>query len=372
VVEVTFVIPCLNEEISLPHVLREINNVFRDSELVYEILVADNGSVDDSVMIARSFGATVVSVSTRGYGYALREGISAAKGKFVVMGDADGSYLFEDSSEMIQLLQNGCDVVVGNRFKGGIEPKAMPFSHRYFGNPVLSALGRLLFGLRLGDMHCGLRAFNKKRVESLNLATGGMEFASEMIVAAFHHGYQVEEVPVRLRRDLRNRPPHLKTWADGWRHLRFLLAYSSWWLMLAAALISAISGFVLMVLSIRGPVTFGNITFSFRTAIVAFGVLNISLTTSWTFLIARQMTFQRVNSKKHVVRIIGFASLLVCLFGLIMILQHLQYWGRANFGGLPIEDGMLGLIGATFCFSTGAVSFFLFLLYGVANALRPE
>ncbi len=371
-VEITFVIPCLNEEVSLPQVLCEIDNVFKDSELTYEVLVADNGSVDDSVSIARSFGARVISVSSLGYGYTLREGISAAKGKFVVMGDADGSYLFEDSIEMIQLLRNGCDVVVGNRFKGGIEPKAMPLLHRFFGNPALTALGKLLFGLRLGDMHCGLRAVNKERVEGLNLVAGGMEFASEMIVAACHQKYQIEEVPVRLRKDLRNRPPHLRTWADGWRHLRFLLAFSSWWLVLAVAVISAISGLTLMVLSIMGSVTIGNITFSYRTAIVSFGVLNISSSALWTFLIARQFLFQRVITNKHVVGTIGLMSLVLCLFGMVLIVKYLQIWGRLGFGGLPIEDGMLGLIGATFCFSTGAVSFFLSLLYRIANTLNSK
>ena len=231
-VEVSFVLPCLNENESLEHVISEINHVFGNSDYVYEIVVADNGSVDGSIETALRLGAKLVHVNERGYGAALRGGIEAATGNKVVMGDADGSYSFRESAPMIRLLDSDCDLVIGNRFKGGIESGAMPRLHKYLGNPILSFIGRKLFKIKIGDFHCGIRAFKRDAILGLKLRSNGMEFASEMLVLAGKKKLNIKEIPVSLKPDLRTRPPHLRTWTDGWRHLRFLFAYSPKWTFL--------------------------------------------------------------------------------------------------------------------------------------------
>jgi glycosyltransferase involved in cell wall biosynthesis len=245
--DVTIVLPCLNEAETLATCIRKALRGIRDSGLNGEVVIADNGSEDGSQDIAVSEGARLVHVPVRGYGAALMAGIKSAKGKFVLMADADDSYHFSHLPRFIAALDAGCDLVMGNRFKGEIEPGAMPFLHKYLGNPVLTWLGRLFFRVPVGDFHCGIRAFRKSAIESLNLSTTGMEFASEMVVKASLAGLKIVDVPTTLSRDGRSRAPHLRTWRDGWRHLRFLLLYSPRWLflypgallMLFGALVSA-------------------------------------------------------------------------------------------------------------------------------------
>jgi len=233
-VDVTILLPCLNEIQALPHCLTNAHAALRRIEAEYgfsgEILVSDNGSTDGSQSIAHRLGARVVHVEEKGYGAALIAGCSQANGRFVVMGDADGSYDFRDSVAMIGQLADGADLCMGSRFKGGIEPGAMPWKNRYIGNPVLTGVLNFFFHAGIDDAHCGIRAFAKSSFERLKLSGTGMEFASEMIIKAALLRMRIDEVPATLKKDLRKRPPHLRPWRDGWRHLRYLMMLSPSWL----------------------------------------------------------------------------------------------------------------------------------------------
>ena len=219
--DLTILMPCLNEAETLAICVRQAAQAIHDAGVTGEVLVADNGSVDGSLEIAAAEGARVVNVSTRGYGAALIAGIEAARGKYVMMADADASYHFEHLPRFLPKLDEGYDLVMGNRFAGSIEPGAMPPLHKYLGNPVLSAAGRIFFRIPVRDFHCGLRAFRRDAIVGLHLRTTGMEFASEMVVKASLAGLRMTEVPTTLSPDGRSRPPHLRSWRDGWRHLRF-------------------------------------------------------------------------------------------------------------------------------------------------------
>lgn len=217
--------PCLDEAATVATCIRKAQRFLVESAIAGEVVVADNGSVDGSPAIARSLGARVVSVETKGYGSAVSGGIAAARGIFVIIGDADDSYDFSNLSPFVERLREGYDLVMGNRFTGGIHPGAMPALHRYVGNPVLTAIGRAFFRTPCGDFHCGLRGVRKDSAIVLDLRTTGMEFATEMVVKATLAGMRIAEVPTPLARDGRNRPSHLRRWQDGWRHLRFLLLF---------------------------------------------------------------------------------------------------------------------------------------------------
>ena len=229
-IEVSIVMPCLNEEESIRQCIAMAQEGLERAGAVGEIVIADNGSTDGSQEIARGLGARVVDVPAKGYGAALMGGFEAARGRYVIMGDADDSYDFGHIEAFVERLRAGDDLVMGNRFRGGIEDGAMPFLHRYLGNPVLSFVGRLLFPSAIGDFHCGLRGFRREILPALDLQSPGMEFASEMVVKATLGKLKISEVPTTLSPDLRSRPPHLRTWRDGWRHLRFLLLFSPRWL----------------------------------------------------------------------------------------------------------------------------------------------
>jgi glycosyltransferase involved in cell wall biosynthesis len=230
--EVSVVMPCLNECRTVGACVQEAVATLHRLGLSGEVVVADNGSTDGSHEIADSLGARVIHVPTKGYGSALQAGIAAARGKFIIMGDADSSYDFSQIGEFLHKLDDGSDLVIGNRFAGGIKPGAMPPLHRYLGNPILTRLGRLLYKFPVRDSQCGLRAFRKDAIEKLGLQMLGMEFASEMIVKAALFHLRIAELPTVLSQDGRDRRPHLRTWRDGWRHLRFLLIYSPRWLFL--------------------------------------------------------------------------------------------------------------------------------------------
>lgn len=241
-VELTILMPCLNEARTLAACVGQALGFLRRSGIEGEVLIADNGSNDGSQALAQSLGARVIHVNERGYGAALRAGIEASRGQFVIMGDSDQSYDFLGLEPFVQALRSGQELVVGNRFRGGIAPGAMPWLHRYLGNPVLSFIGRRFFGGPLRDFHCGLRGFNRQSMLRLDLVTPGMEFASEMIVKALQAQLRVSEVPTTLAKDGRDRPPHLNTWRDGWRHLRYLLLYTPRWLFLYPGLVLAVLG----------------------------------------------------------------------------------------------------------------------------------
>jgi hypothetical protein len=230
--ELTVLMPCLNEAETLATCIRKAQGFLEREGVRGEILVADNGSTDGSQAIARRLGARVVEVSVKGYGAALTGGIEAARGRYIIMGDSDDSYDFSALMPFLHALRAGADLVMGNRFRGGVAKGAMPPLHRYLGNPVLTGIGRLFFRSAVGDFHCGLRGFSKDAASRMGLRTSGMEFASEMVVKATLLCMRVEEVPTTLSKDGRSKPPHLRSWRDGWRHLRFLLMYSPRWLFL--------------------------------------------------------------------------------------------------------------------------------------------
>lgn len=248
--DVSIVIPCLNERETLALCVRAaqgaLDAMFTDRGLTGEVLVADNGSSDGSAEIARDLGARVIAVPIRGYGAALSAGFDAARGRFLVMGDADASYDFAEAVPMIEALGRGADLCMGSRFQGGIAPGAMPWKNRYIGNPILTGVLNLLFGAGVDDAHCGLRALTKDCFRRLRLEGTGMEFASEMIVKAALLGERIAEVPVTLSRDGRGRPPHLRPWRDGWRHLRYLLMLSPPWLFGAPAAIGLVLSLALL------------------------------------------------------------------------------------------------------------------------------
>jgi glycosyltransferase involved in cell wall biosynthesis len=268
-IELSVVMPCLNEAETLATCIRKVQAAFAQGGIVGEVIIADNGSNDGSQAIASQLGVRVVEVKAKGYGNALMGGIAAAKGRFVVMGDSDDSYDFGHIPRFLEQLREGCELVMGNRFRGGIHPNAMPPSHRYLGNPGLTALGRLFFGSSCGDFYCGLRGFSKAAYERLNLRTTGMEFATEMVVKASLLKMNIAEVPTTLSPDGRSRPPHLRTWRDGWRTLRFFLLYSPRWLFLYPGLALMAVGGVVAVWLLPEPRRVGNVVFDVHTLLYA-------------------------------------------------------------------------------------------------------
>lgn len=266
---VSVVMPCLNEAETVAACVREALGALARVGLPGEVVVADNGSTDGSPSLAEAAGARVVPVATRGYGAALLGGIAASRGRYVVMGDADMSYDFGAIPDFVRALDSGADLVMGSRFAGAILPGAMPPLHRWLGNPVLTWLGRLFFRVNVSDFHCGLRAFRRDAVERMGLRTTGMEFASEMVVKAALFGLAIVEIPVTLRPDGRSRPPHLNTWRDGWRHLRFLLLYSPRWLYLVPGLALVLLGAGLIAWLLPGPRTLAGATLDVHTMLAA-------------------------------------------------------------------------------------------------------
>ena len=272
-VELSIIMPCLNEAETLEACIRKAQQALQEYGVSGEIVVADNGSTDGSQSIAARTGARVVNVQEKGYGSALMGGISNAHGRFIIMGDADDSYDFTAIRPFLEKLRGGYDLVMGNRFKGGIRPGAMPFLHRYLGNPVLTAIGKLFFCSLCGDFHCGLRGFRKDAVLKMGLRTTGMEFASEMVVKASLLGLKVDEVPTTLSPDGRSRRPHLHTWRDGWRHLRFLLLYSPRWLFLYPGLLLMILGLAVGAWLLPGPRTIGTVTLGVHTLLYSMAAI---------------------------------------------------------------------------------------------------
>jgi len=251
---VSIVMPCLNEAESLAPCVEKALRAIEQAGVEGEVLVADNGSTDGSVELAESLGARVVHVKARGYGSALQGGFAEARGKYILMGDADGSYDFGHLARFLEKLDQGYDLVMGNRFAGGIEPGAMPPLHQYFGNPGLSWLGRLFFGAKVGDFYCGLRAFRRDVLPKLDLQSPGMELGVEMVAKAALYGLRVSEVPTTLSPDLRSRPPHLRTWRDGWRTLRFFLLYSPRWLFFYPGALLMLLGLGVGIAVLPGPI----------------------------------------------------------------------------------------------------------------------
>ena len=351
-IELTVVMPCLNEAETLATCIRKAQMFFEQSGVKGEIVVADNGSTDGSQEIAIVEGARVVPVPRRGYGAALTGGIEEARGKYIIMGDADDSYDFTALKPFLDKLRDGADIVMGNRFKGGIAPNAMPFLHRYLGNPVLSWLGRLFFNIPTGDFHCGLRGFSRNRIRELNLRTTGMEFASEMVVRASLAKYRIDEVPTKLKPDGRSRPPHLRTWRDGWRHLSFLLMYSPRWLFLYPGILLLSLGIGAGIFLFPGGKTIGGVGFDIHTLIVSGFFLIIG-----TQAISFALLAQRFGTAHQIMPPSGFSWLLnaltlerilivaaaLFLAGLAGLIASTLEWASTGFG--PLEySSMLRVI----------------------------
>lgn len=263
--ELSIVMPCLNEARTVGVCVEKAAQWLRRHHVNGEIVVADNGSTDGSQAIATARGARVVPVEAKGYGAALIGGIEAAKGRFIIMGDADDSYDFTHLEQFLEKLREGYDLVMGNRFRGGIKPGAMPPLNRYLGNPALSGFGRLFFHAPIGDFHCGLRGFNRATALRMNLRCTGMEFASELVVKAFLLGLRVTEVPTTLSPDGRDHPPHLRPWRDGWRHLRFLLIYSPRWLFFQPGAVLMLAGGCAGLWLLSGSKTVSGVTYDVHT-----------------------------------------------------------------------------------------------------------
>jgi glycosyltransferase involved in cell wall biosynthesis len=373
VVELTVVLPCLDEAETLATCIRKARRSFATLGVEGEVVVADNGSTDGSPEIARAEGARVVDVPRRGYGAALMAGIRAASGTYVLMADADDSYALDDLGGFLAELRDGADVVMGNRFQGRIEAGAMPFLHRYVGNPLLSTLGRLFFRVPVGDFHCGLRAFRRDRMLELGLVTSGMEFASEMVVRASLAGLAIREVPTVLRPDGRSRAPHLRTWRDGWRHLRFLLAFSPRWLLLYPSIAFQVVGLAGMAWLLFGPRSVGRVVFdvhsmlAFATMFVL-GVQGLGLAViarsyaAHLGLLAQSQRLVRVLMRVSLERGLVVGGLLL-VAGAGCFVAALTSWGAGGFGPLDVVSSLrLPIVGSVLAvtgFSLVNVSFTL-------------
>ncbi len=283
-VAVSAVIPCLNEEQTIGLCIDKAMRGFAELGVVGEVVVADNGSTDRSVEIARERGARVVNERRKGYGAALLRGITESHGEIIVMADADDSYDWTALAPFIRKIREGYDLVMGNRFRGGIMAGAMPKLHRYLGNPVLSLVARIAFRTRIGDFHCGMRAFTRAAFDRMQLKTPGMEFATEMVANAVHQGLRIAEIPVVLYPDKRNRPPHLRSFRDGWRHLRFILTYAPDYLYLIPGMLLLLPGLSLEILLARGPLTAGGVYLGIHflalgslLTLVGFNIINLGV-----------------------------------------------------------------------------------------------
>lgn len=374
--ELTIVMPCLNEARSLGGCIREAQAAMAAAGIAGEIVIADNGSTDGSPGIATGLGAHVVTVAEKGYGHAVRGGIAAARGRFILMGDADGSYDFSHLTRFVEKLRAGCDLVMGNRFLGGIQPGAMPWKNRYLGNPALSFIGRLFFSTSLGDFHCGLRGFSAEAYRRMNLRTTGMEFASEMVIKSVVLGLRVAEVPTTLRPDGRDRPPHLRPWRDGWRHLRFMLLFSPRWLFFYPGLFLMVAGTVVGAALLPGPLQLGRVYLDVHTLLFAAGSVLIGFQAvsfaalSKYFTIRAGLRPNEAQFESWLGKVTLEAGILVggllLLAGVLLWAGALWYWRAQGFGSLQPAQTLRWVIPGTLCLALGCqmilTSFFLGVL----------
>lgn len=366
--ELSIIMPCLNEEETLAICIEKAQYYLKQYQVTGEVLIADNGSTDGSQEIAQKMGARVVNVTQKGYGSALLGGITAAKGQYIIMGDADDSYDFSNLNAFVEKLREGYELVMGNRFKGGIKPKAMPFLHRYLGNPVLTWIGKLFFSSPCSDFHCGLRGFKKDAILSLNLRTTGMEFASEMVVKATLNKMKITEVPTILSPDGRSRPPHLKTWRDGWRHLRFLLLYSPRWLFLYPGIGLILIGLISTVLLLYSP-RIHSLLYSATAIIIGFQLISFAFFTKLFAinegLLPRDKKLLKFTNyfNLEVGLIIGISLFLLGFIGSIIAFFQ---WESTSFGALIPTNTMRLVIPSVTAIALGLQivfsSFFLSVL----------
>ncbi len=348
--ELSILMPCLNEAETIEVCVRKAKTYLESSAIKGEVVVADNGSTDGSQALAARCGARVIQVADRGYGAALSAGIRATRGTFVIMGDSDDSYDFSALDPFVHQLRAGNDLVMGNRFRGGIKRNAMPPLHRYIGNPVLTGIGRLLFRCPSGDFHCGLRGFRRDAVLSLRLTSRGMEFASEMIVKATLRSLRITEVPTTLSPDGRTRPPHLRSWRDGWRHLRFLLLFSPAWLFFYPGLLLLILGAAGMAWLVPGPQSAGNVTFSINTLLFAAAGVICGFQAITFYMFAKTYAIRSgllpedpiVARLRDVLRMEAglIAGVVAMVAGLVLAGYSVGAWGARSFGQLDLAQSV--------------------------------
>jgi glycosyltransferase involved in cell wall biosynthesis len=342
--ELTILMPCLNEAETLARCITRARGFLIRSGIIGEVLIADNGSTDGSRMIAEEQGARVVNVAEKGYGNVLIGGIHAAHGRYIVMGDADGSYDFTRLDTFVAQLRAGYQLVMGNRFKGGIAPHAMPPLHRWLGNPLLSTIGRTFFPCDCGDFHCGLRGFARDAILALDLQAPGMEFASEMVVKATIHRLRITEVATTLAPDGRSRAPHLRSWRDGWRHLRFLLLFSPGWLFLYPGAALSLAGLAIMGWLLPGSRVVGGVSFDIHTLFYAAlaVVVGVHSMMFWVFAKVYGMREGFVPPDPRFGRLLHLMTLelglvvgsVLMLVGLAVGACAVAFWGEADFGSL--------------------------------------
>ncbi|UNU22265.1 glycosyltransferase family 2 protein [Microcoleus vaginatus PCC 9802] len=374
--ELSILMPCLNEAETLEICIQKALRSLRELDIAGEVIIADNGSTDGSQDIATRMGARVVPVAAKGYGSALMGGIIAARGVYIIMGDADDSYNFSNLGFFVNKLREGFHLVMGNRFQGGIKPGAMPPLHKYLGNPVLTWVGRLFFANPVGDFHCGLRGFRRDSILKLDLQTTGMEFASEMVVKASVYKLRITEIPTVLSPDGRSRPPHLRTWRDGWRHLRFLLLYSPRWLFLYPGTALMIWGLIIVVWLLPGSQKIGSISFDIHTLlygaiaiIIGFQAVTFAFFTK-IFAISEKFLAEDPKLNK-IFRYVTLQTGLIVgvtliLIGIVCSFLSLTIWSETAFGSLDPSKTLRLVIPSLTCLTVGLQmvlsSFFLSVL----------
>ena len=374
--ELTILMPCLDEAETVEICIRKARRFLVENNVRGEVVVADNGSTDGSIEIATRAGARVVHVARKGYGSALLAGIEAARGHYLIMGDSDDSYDFSRLDGMLEKLREGYELVMGNRFRGEIKDGAMPPLHRYLGNPVLSGIGRLFFRSSAGDFHCGLRGFTRDAALRMDLQTTGMELASEMVVKATLMKMRVAEVPITLSPDGRNRPPHLRSWRDGWRHLRFLLLYSPRWLFLYPGLLLMAAGLVVSLLLLPGPRSVGHVTFDAQTLLFSGMaiVLGFQAVVFAVFTKVFAISAGLLPQDRRLARVLDYLTLegglivgsILFLSGLALSLYAVGVWGERSFGSLDPSRTLRLIVPAVVSLTLGCQivlsSFFLSVL----------
>ncbi len=366
--ELSILMPCLNESETIGRCIDRARESIAEHELSAEVLIADNGSTDGSQQIALAHGARVVTVKEPGYGAAIRGGVAASSGRYIIMGDADESYDFAQISPILERLRVGDDLVMGNRFAGGIDKGAMPWSHRWIGNPILSLAGRIFFSSRVRDFHCGLRGFSVEAFRRMRLNTTGMEFASEIVVKASLASMKVSEVPIALHKDGRSRPPHLRTWRDGWRHLRFLLLFCPRWLFLIPGFALMLCGSAMTLWLLGGTRMIGSIGLDIHTMLVSgvFALIGYELVLFGAFIKIfamragflpvdrRTASFFRVATLEKGL-LVGAA---LTLTGLTLVLLAVVSWGHNGYGALDTDASMRPLIVAVLLIAGGVQTIF--------------
>jgi glycosyltransferase involved in cell wall biosynthesis len=386
--DLSILMPCLNEAETLVACIEKAQRGLAAAGISGEVLVADNGSTDGSISLAREHGARVVEVVAKGYGNALRGGIEAARGRWILMGDADDSYDFSEAPRFVEKLREGSDLVMGCRLPAGggkILPGAMPWKNRWLGNPTLSFLGRLFFRTPIRDFHCGLRAFTRAAYDRMELKTTGMEFASEMVMKASRHQMQIAEVPITLHPDGRSRPPHLRPWRDGWRHLRFMLIYSPRWLFLVPGLLLAGIGSLASLAIFLTPVQFGHVNFDAGTLVVSCMavIIGVQFVAFACFAKEFAITEGLLSPDPRFTRWMDLWTLekglilgiLLLLLGIGLFGWAVWEWARVGFGNLPYEENLRRIMAAATCIVVGlqimGASWFLSVL-GLKTRSHPD